>query len=111
MAYEYACGVISTAVASGKVVPPNKCENCGIETRLHGHHEDYSKPLEVKWLCPKCHKGKHPKVKKGKQETMDYLLRGIDKEIWEQVKIKAITKGLSIKTLILSLLVKWLKEK
>ena len=29
------------------------CEVCG-ETRVDAHHEDYSKPLEVRWLC-RCH--------------------------------------------------------
>jgi hypothetical protein len=30
------------------------CENCG-EENAQMHHEDYRKPLEVTWLCRKCH--------------------------------------------------------
>lgn len=30
------------------------CEVCGAE-KVHAHHEDYLKPLEVRWLCPKHH--------------------------------------------------------
>ena len=30
------------------------CEKCGCE-KSEAHHEDYSKPLEVNWLCKKHH--------------------------------------------------------
>jgi ribosomal protein S27AE len=33
------------------------CESCGT-TKSQAHHDDYSKPLEVRWLCAKCH-GRH----------------------------------------------------
>ena len=36
------------------------CEVCN-EPKTHAHHEDYSKPLEVKWLCPTHHGEKHQK--------------------------------------------------
>ena len=36
------------------------CEVCGA-TQVHGHHEDYSKPLEVQWLCPVHHTALHHK--------------------------------------------------
>jgi ribosomal protein S27AE len=34
------------------------CEACGAE-RAHAHHEDYSAPLDVRWICQKCHSGVH----------------------------------------------------
>ena len=36
------------------------CQDCKkLYRRLEGHHEDYSKPFEVTWLCGSCHKYRH----------------------------------------------------
>lgn len=35
------------------------CQMCGSIKRVHAHHDDYSKPLEVMWLCPVHHKARH----------------------------------------------------
>jgi len=57
---------VGNALIRGDMNKPNNCELCNIKERLHAHHEDYSKPLEVKWLCPKCHNEIHVD-KRGKQ--------------------------------------------
>jgi hypothetical protein len=36
-------------------VRPDRCSKCKVKCKPHGHHPDYSKPLEVVWLCPGCH--------------------------------------------------------
>lgn len=53
---------VNNAVRKGTLVKPEACTECGItDVRIHGHHEDYSKPLEVDWLCPACHGLRHRK--------------------------------------------------
>ena len=37
------------------------CEVCGTTDSIHGHHDDYSKPLDVRWLCAAHHKQLHTK--------------------------------------------------
>lgn len=43
------------AVRSKKILKPNICEQCLQEKTLEGHHIDYTKPLDVVWLCRPCH--------------------------------------------------------
>jgi len=39
---------------------PTECERCDEPYgRIEAHHEDYSKPLEVVWLCISCHRVAH----------------------------------------------------
>lgn len=49
-------------VKSGKINKPTACAACGViltASKIHGHHTDYSKPLDVKWLCEQCHLVEH----------------------------------------------------
>lgn len=43
------------AVRSGRIERPKSCPRCGKECTVEGHHTDYSKPLDVMWLCRQCH--------------------------------------------------------
>lgn len=45
------------AVSRGTLIKA-PCEVCGTD-RVHAHHDDYSKPLEVRWLCPLHHRHIH----------------------------------------------------
>jgi hypothetical protein len=53
----YAQRALSNALRDGKVSKLN-CFICGLE-KVEGHHPDYSKPLEVVWLCTEHHKQTH----------------------------------------------------
>jgi len=44
------------AIRDGQLTKPDWCETClAGQRRLHGHHDDYAKPLIVRWLCSPCH--------------------------------------------------------
>lgn len=49
--------LMSAAIKRGQLVR-QPCEKCG-EPKVHGHHTDYSKPLDVMWLCRKHHYEEH----------------------------------------------------
>jgi hypothetical protein len=59
MEHDRARNKVASAIRSGTLVKL-PCEVCG-EVKSQGHHEDYSKPLEVIWLCAVHHKEKHMK--------------------------------------------------
>ncbi len=50
----YAEKKVQTAKLNGTLTQ-KPCEVCG-KMKSQAHHNDYSKPLEVRWLCPKHHK-------------------------------------------------------
>ena len=45
---------VGNAVRKGTLVK-QPCEVCGVARPVHAHHDDYSMPLEVRWLCPAHH--------------------------------------------------------
>lgn len=38
-----------------------KCERCD-EKKTHAHHDDYGKPLDIRWLCPTHHQQLHKEM-------------------------------------------------
>ena len=60
---ERARRTLRNAVQKGHIAKPGSCTVCGCVPRrhLHGHHDDYSRPLDVSWLCHDCHMLRHRK--------------------------------------------------
>ena len=62
---------VGNAIRDGKLVR-QPCEVCGVSGKkesgrnmVHAHHDDYSKPLEVRWLCDTHHNEHHRKYEIG----------------------------------------------
>jgi hypothetical protein len=59
------------AVETGKLIRPGFCSECKKECTPHAHHEDYSKPYDVMWLCSYCHFKLHHKYKHYRERTSE----------------------------------------
>jgi len=53
-------GMVRRAIKTGRLTR-QPCEMCGA-TSTQAHHDDYSKPLDVRWLCVKHHNEVHREI-------------------------------------------------
>lgn len=51
--------VFLNAKRRGDIKPAEICESCKILKKTNAHHDDYLRPLSVRWLCSKCHLAWH----------------------------------------------------
>lgn len=54
--------MVGNAIKSGKLIKC-PCEICG-EIKSEAHHDDYSKPLNVRWFCKKHHHDHHVELRR-----------------------------------------------
>lgn len=52
---------VRCAIYRKKLVRPSVCDICHSVCKVHAHHNDYSKPFEIVWMCPTCHLYHHQK--------------------------------------------------
>lgn len=58
---------VSNAIRRGQLAKPAACPQCGTTgKRIDAHHEDYAKPLDVTWLCSRCHALEHKTTRKAR---------------------------------------------
>ena len=54
-----AYSAVQHALAKGTLVRPDNCSSCDETKPVDAHHHDYSKPLDVQWVCRQCHAEEH----------------------------------------------------
>lgn len=57
----HATTALNNAINLGKIIR-GTCEVCG-SPRTDGHHDDYGRPLDVRWLCRRHHKELHSNIR------------------------------------------------
>lgn len=78
----HARSIVNNHIKLGKLTR-KPCEKCG-EPKSHAHHDDYSRPLDVKWLCRKCHGNHHVEIRSG--------IIGVDSAEWARSEAKRRSK-------------------
>lgn len=67
---------VHSAITGGELVRSEVCSECGVKSATDAHHDDYSKPLDVRWLCRRCHVNFHQEngaVWKGRDTADRYV--------------------------------------
>ncbi len=67
----HARSMLKVYIKKGKRFKASYCSQCGSFENIEGHHEDYSKPLFVIWLCRKCHLSLHVNKRKLERELQN----------------------------------------
>ena len=75
---------LEKAIERGDVVRPAACSRCGAadtpmrdgRTSIQAHHPDYEQPLEVLWLCQRCHHEQHRKEVASEVPYVDVICGG-----------------------------------
>lgn len=95
---------VAVSVRAGTLAP-QPCEACGA-AKAQAHHDDYQKPLDVRWLCQPCHRAHHAEHGTPDAEPGDWHVSlWIDRDQEAAVRALAKSKGLTINGLFKHLLV------
>jgi hypothetical protein len=69
---------IARSAANQANFSPRPCAHCGAEP-AEKHHPDYNKPLEVVWLCRRCHQRLHDALRHNSRATSREVFVGAGK--------------------------------
>ena len=90
------------ALHAGEICRPDTCQICGSEgsstgsKAVSGHHTDYARPLDVQWLCVRCHKRAHHTAAPDEVRTQIQ----VNKEVWSELRWISIGLDRTLKSLI-----------
>lgn len=62
-------GIVNDAIRHGKLKRPDKCSRCGKTCEPQAHHPDYTKPLDIIWLCTTCHANEHKEMRESARKA------------------------------------------
>ena len=57
-------GIMHEAIKEGELTRPDTCSKCGKSRDIVAHYIDYSRPLDVVWLCISCDRQLHADLKR-----------------------------------------------
>jgi len=55
--------IVDYHLRKGNLKKPESCSICNNNFNIQAHHDDYSFPLNIRWLCSQCHGIEHRKFK------------------------------------------------
>ena len=55
--------LVKKAIKLNLLSRPATCDICRKKAKIQAHHQDYTKPLDVDWLCIGCHSKVHGAAK------------------------------------------------
>lgn len=67
--------IVTIALRSGHLIK-GLCHVCSTSENIDAHHPDYENPLDVIWLCKKCHAKEHVNIRKN---TIESVHKTVDK--------------------------------
>ena len=74
-----AVAILNRQVKQGNIIPPKQCFLCNTDNKpIIAHHNNYAYPLEVDWICYKCHGKVHKYLRS--IDWVDYVERPLDKK-------------------------------
>jgi hypothetical protein len=85
--------IAAKAEDEGDIIRPDKCETCLEDKVLIKHHRDYSKPLEITWLCQRCHRIEHCGNKELRDPNNKRHPVQFKQSLWELINKAALKDG------------------